>query len=567
MTIRKKSYIWIFVIIALMMTYFMTDRYFSIQADKKFDHLSKINLEDKILKEMFINGLLFNSSSGVFANTNEQKAAQTMKTAIEKLDTLEQKLKTIDEKTLQKFKPELDEFQNYMNKLYLIASNKEAITDSELSERLKRWRALKFKLNSVEKEMASLSSNIRQEFIAYNNQQFYIKAIVGAIIGLLVMIVIYTLVNTILTNIYDFKRVIDNILKNNDFQNITTKNPNDELGEIATSLNSIFDMLKQKATQSENEAEKTAVALQNAEKSRDESDFFIQVANSFLEANRGDTQKIQAELVTLSENSEYLVSLNSENMKINADIDEELKSIVGSFRDVQEQAYKLRENAVSLDGSVSDIDGLVTTIRDISEQTSLLALNATIEAARAGEHGKGFAVVADEVRKLSEKTDKSTTEISTIIQVLKQNSNHTTDSVERVTNVIEDNTSKLDTFEHQFRDMHSRSEDINNNNSKTSTMLFILLAKIDHMIFKSGIYKGIFAKNIESVVDSANCRFGKWFSKNSHILENKDRVKVEHDQVHDAAIQISRDLGDNKKVQNDLVKMENASKELFEILK
>jgi DNA repair exonuclease SbcCD ATPase subunit len=254
-------------------------------------------------------------------------------------------------------------------------------------------------------------------------------------------------------------------------------------------------------------------------------------------------------------------------MEVSTKIDEELKSVVSSFRDAQEQAHRLRDNATSLDSSVGDIDSLIATIRDISEQTSLLALNAAIEAARAGEHGKGFAVVADEVRMLSEKTEKNTTEIATIIQVLKQNSNDTSDSVQKVADVIEENTSKLDNFEHQFRDMQSRSEDINNKNSKTSTMLFILLAKIDHMVFKSGIYEGVFAKKLDSVVDSLNCRFGKWFAKNADLLEDKEKVQVEHDQVHNAAIRISQDMGNNQKVKEDLDKMESASKELFEILK
>ncbi len=100
-----------------------------------------------------------------------------------------------------------------------------------------------------------------------------------------------------------------------------------------------------------------------------------------------------------------------------------IQQLAGNVEQATQVINELARDSEAI-GSVLDV------IKGIAEQTNLLALNAAIEAARAGEQGRGFAVVADEVRNLASKTQESTREIESMIEVLQNAANQATASMQ-----------------------------------------------------------------------------------------------------------------------------------------
>ncbi|MDA8156178.1 MAG: methyl-accepting chemotaxis protein [Actinomycetota bacterium] len=102
------------------------------------------------------------------------------------------------------------------------------------------------------------------------------------------------------------------------------------------------------------------------------------------------------------------------------------------------EKIKFSSDIVSRLGTRSkDIGGILSIIRNVTEQTNLLSLNAAILAAQAGEYGKGFSVVADEIHALSERTAASTKEIEGIVKTISKEISQTVDSIGQMLLLLE----------------------------------------------------------------------------------------------------------------------------------
>lgn len=95
---------------------------------------------------------------------------------------------------------------------------------------------------------------------------------------------------------------------------------------------------------------------------------------------------------------------------------ENLAAVDGTIRELAEATQSIAAKLAAISERASSINGVVTTIAKVADQTNLLSVNAAIEAEKAGEQGRGFLVVAREIRRLADQTAGATLDIESMVR-------------------------------------------------------------------------------------------------------------------------------------------------------
>lgn len=267
-----------------------------------------------------------------------------------------------------------------------------------------------------------------------------------------------------------------------------------------------------------------------------------------------------------------------------------------------EQIKKINDQVIEFQEKTIKITEIIDMVKKIAQKSGLLALNASIEAARAGESGRGFTVVANQIKDLSSNTTKSTEDVVKYVDEIRNGIDALVESIEEtnkklelgnqsvhesVTEVEKTNdrinsiSNEIDNIYHEINnqsaltqtfvasidsiadsynilfdecvgtgehltqishDVNKVRSDMARNNSSLSTLDWLTVFEIDHLIFTWRVYNNLADfENLEfsKLKNTKDCKLGKWMVEqtDSRITDSAafKQLIVEHETLHNFA--------------------------------
>ena len=261
-------------------------------------------------------------------------------------------------------------------------------------------------------------------------QSLMMVLIIVAVIAIIIEIVIVILqISSISKGIRKVK-VFAGELASGDFtvDSIEVKS-SDELGDMSTSLNNMYDSNRDVISGIAKYAVKIDEASNKLSAASSElSDQFgnikelmgqvngdMMTTSAATEEVNASTEEVLSNVNMLANETEDTMEMSREIKKRVTDIETQSKRSYEKADTLTDQFSKRLEVSISNAQVVDKIGEMANVISSIAAQINLLSLNASIEAARAGEAGKGFAVVASEIGNLAGSTTEAVTEIQETI--------------------------------------------------------------------------------------------------------------------------------------------------------
>ena len=189
-----------------------------------------------------------------------------------------------------------------------------------------------------------------------------------------------------------------------------------------------------------------------------------------VSSNTAHASQIVASAASEADGNVQVVASAAEELSASSqEIAHQISNVAQKSGRASSEAERTSQQVAELNVLADSIGDVISSIKEIAEQTNLLALNATIEAARAGEAGKGFAVVADEVKKLATETAGKTIEIDERVGRIQEAIRSSVEAVERIISDVREIDHATSTVAGAVEEQNAATAEIGRNVSEAST--------------------------------------------------------------------------------------------------